>query len=97
MAKRLAIGLASVIVAASLAVLAVGCCCLIHTRAPGCGRTGNSSRTGPTSQPNVAAIWVCPMHPNVTSDRPGMCPTCGMGLVQKDEAPAAQHHGADHH
>ncbi|MEA2570406.1 MAG: P-type Cu+ transporter [Acidobacteriota bacterium] len=28
----------------------------------------------------VAAIWTCPMHPEVRSDRPGSCPKCGMAL-----------------
>lgn len=31
--------------------------------------------------------YVCPMHPNVTSDEPGTCPICGMALVPV-EAPA---------
>jgi hypothetical protein len=32
-----------------------------------------------------AAIYACPMHPEVTSNRPGSCSKCGMELVrQKD-------------
>ena len=27
--------------------------------------------------------YVCPMHPEVTSDKPGKCPKCGMDLVEK--------------
>jgi Cu(I)/Ag(I) efflux system membrane fusion protein len=27
--------------------------------------------------------YVCPMHPDVTSDEPGECPICGMDLVMK--------------
>ena len=27
-----------------------------------------------------AAKYVCPMHPDVQSDRPGQCPKCGMDL-----------------
>lgn len=35
--------------------------------------------------PNVAknTVYTCPMHPEVTSDKPGKCPKCGMALVVK--------------
>nr|WP_235891389.1 heavy metal-binding domain-containing protein [Flavobacterium gawalongense] len=29
--------------------------------------------------------YTCPMHPEVTSDKPGKCPKCGMNLVEKKE------------
>jgi Cu(I)/Ag(I) efflux system membrane fusion protein len=29
-------------------------------------------------------IYTCPMHPEVSSDKPGKCPTCGMDLVLKE-------------
>lgn len=32
-------------------------------------------------------IYFCPMHPTVTSDRPGNCPICGMKLVRRTAAP----------
>src|SRR3989338_6606098 len=38
----------------------------------------------------VKEIYYCPMHPEFTSDRPGDCPICGMSLVKKEEAPAAE-------
>jgi hypothetical protein len=28
-------------------------------------------------------IYTCPMHPEVSSDKPGKCPRCGMTLVKK--------------
>ena len=28
--------------------------------------------------------YVCTMHPSVTSDTPGVCPKCGMQLVERD-------------
>ena len=28
-------------------------------------------------------VYVCPMHPEVTSDKPGSCPKCHMDLVEK--------------
>jgi hypothetical protein len=34
--------------------------------------------------PRGAVLYSCPMHPEVTSDKPGTCPKCGMALVKKD-------------
>lgn len=31
----------------------------------------------------TAAAYVCPMHPDVTSDKPGKCSKCGMDLKKK--------------
>jgi hypothetical protein len=31
----------------------------------------------------VGAAYACPMHPEVTSDKPGKCGKCGMTLVKK--------------
>lgn len=31
----------------------------------------------------AAAVYVCPMHPEVTSATPGKCPKCGMDLVKR--------------
>jgi hypothetical protein len=44
--------------------------------------------TAPTSQP--AGAYICPMHPEVTSTAPGICPKCKMKLEQKKtNAPTA--------
>ena len=32
--------------------------------------------------------YYCPMHPTVTSDKPGSCPICGMALVKREVAPS---------
>ena len=29
--------------------------------------------------------YICPMHPQIVQDRPGICPICGMDLVKKSE------------
>jgi len=33
--------------------------------------------------PEASASYYCSMHPEVTSDRPGTCPTCNMDLNQR--------------
>jgi hypothetical protein len=33
-----------------------------------------------------AEKYICPMHPQVISDRPGSCPICGMDLVKESDA-----------
>src|SRR3989338_9377532 len=44
--------------------------------------------------------YTCPMHPEVSSDKPGKCPKCGMELVMKHEptptSPAATEGELDH-
>ena len=30
-----------------------------------------------------ADTYTCPMHPTVISDKPGVCPVCGLDLVRK--------------
>jgi len=37
-------------------------------------------------QHSAKAAFICPMHPQITSDRKGSCPICGMDLVKKEEA-----------
>jgi hypothetical protein len=34
--------------------------------------------------PSGAAVYTCPMHPEVVSDQPGRCPKCRMKLVRKN-------------
>jgi len=34
----------------------------------------------------VKAVYTCTMHPEVTSNKPGKCPKCGMTLVKKTDA-----------
>ncbi|MEX2217544.1 MAG: heavy metal-binding domain-containing protein [Phycisphaerales bacterium] len=40
----------------------------------------------PAVTPAAPAEYVCPMHPEVTSNEPARCPKCGMTLVKKEPA-----------
>lgn len=39
-----------------------------------------------------AAVYTCPMHPEVQSDKPGECPKCGMKLQLKEPEENHEHH-----
>jgi hypothetical protein len=51
----------------------------------------DAMKAKPGAQPK-ATLHVCPMHPEVKSDKPGTCPKCGMALK-----PAAAKPGTDPH
>lgn len=40
------------------------------------GATTSTADAGPV-------VYVCPMHAEISSDRPGSCPKCGMMMVPK--------------
>jgi hypothetical protein len=44
---------------------------------------GVSPESARPETPSAAvALYVCPMHPDVTASKPGECPKCGMTLVR---------------
>jgi hypothetical protein len=44
---------------------------------------------GGAVEPGEAATYTCPMHPEVTSNKPGKCPICAMNLEKKAKTSAA--------
>jgi FtsP/CotA-like multicopper oxidase with cupredoxin domain len=44
----------------------------------------------------VGVVYVCPMHPEVTSNEPDRCPKCGMKLLPESVAAAGSGHGHEH-
>ena len=56
------------------------------------GYLGAKPRAEPKA--SLAAVWTCPMHPQIRRDGPGVCPICGMALEPEqpslDDAPSAE-------
>jgi len=48
---------------------------------PVCGMHLKKIEVAPMGSTNTGAIYICPMHPEIRSDKPGSCPKCGMTLV----------------
>lgn len=57
-------------------------CCLVLISASGC-KDKKDPHAGHNAA-STAAIYTCPMHPQIIRDQPGKCPICGMGLVKKE-------------
>ncbi len=47
-------------------------------------------------EPAEVATYTCPMHPEVTADEPGECPSCGMDLVPAEELEPASGEMPEH-
>jgi len=52
------------------------------------GRAGSNPTTGAGAS-HPAALYHCPMHPQIVSDKPGQCPICQMTLVKNVDEPQA--------
>lgn len=53
--------------------VALGCLVLLHAE--------GETRLAPPAE--AASAYTCPMHPEVTDDKPSRCPKCKMKLVPK--------------
>ena len=45
-----------------------------------CGQS--STKQNPAIKPTAKTTYTCTMHPEVKSEKPGVCPKCGMDLVE---------------
>jgi Cu(I)/Ag(I) efflux system membrane fusion protein len=54
----------------------------------GCSGEGHEGHEQ-TQQAVKADLYYCPMHPEVTSDKPGVCPICHMDLVKRTDTGAS--------
>jgi hypothetical protein len=77
-----------------LSLVAVGLVCVMFLGFAvlnGCKKQPPPATGGSSTTLEAKMIYTCPMHPEITSDKPGNCPKCGMALVKKEIAqPAAE-------
>ncbi|MES2277362.1 MAG: heavy metal-binding domain-containing protein [Bacteroidota bacterium] len=57
------------------------------TFAAGCSNGTDQKKSAPADgkTPKIAKQYTCTMHPDIVKDKPGLCPKCGMELVEKDK------------
>lgn len=58
----------------------------LFTIIAGCSSQTDAKKNSPADGKNhkIAKQYTCTMHPEVLKDKPGVCPKCGMDLVEKD-------------
>ncbi|MBI4559625.1 MAG: hypothetical protein HY706_18715 [Candidatus Hydrogenedentes bacterium] len=91
--------------AAIVGIVLLGCMSLPMMGCMPQGSKQESSATpGAKDTAAPAAVWTCPMHPEVKQDKAGKCPKCGMDLVKSGgDAPSSgaaaphEHESGDEH
>jgi hypothetical protein len=49
-----------------------------------CGQSSTKETPTNTSTSKSKTVYTCTMHPDIKADKPGVCPKCGMDLVEKE-------------
>ena len=84
---------------ASVAAVALGTGVSLGGRGAGMVGVRHEQRaTAPTTAPATqpAKVYTCSMHPEITSDKPGKCPKCGMNLQLRQNKDQPKHDGKGH-
>lgn len=58
------------------------------------GKMGHEGHGSAKASKEKASQYICPMHPQIKSDKPSTCPICGMDLVLAEDE--EEHEGHDH-
>ena len=67
----------------------MGSCHMMHSHSAGDNALATPEQMAApdkTSGKPAKQMWVCPMHPEVAQDHPGVCPVCGMDLVEMEQS-----------
>jgi Cu(I)/Ag(I) efflux system membrane fusion protein len=62
---------------------------------PGCSKENGKVQVSEKTENHKKEYYTCTMHPQVISDKPGVCPICGMELVKKVVEESDQSSGTD--
>ena len=74
----------------SALVLALAFAACSHKEPGGDPQTGDIAGALKTQAAAATDYYTCPMHPSIRSDKPGVCPVCGMALVRGSAEAAYQ-------
>ena len=73
--------ISSIIIVAVLIVIAG----FYYTSTGFAGSVSNTASKISLTDSTKKDVYVCPMHSDITSDKPGTCSKCGMDLVKKED------------
>jgi Cu(I)/Ag(I) efflux system membrane fusion protein len=73
----------------ALLAAVIVCCAVVVAHSARGNWLASQPAHGPSAEEQVAIEkgYICPMHPEITSDHPGKCPICGMDLVKSGAHP----------